>query len=209
MTVSTFNKLAREYESKYFGIDTYKPHLDRLLTELKSHQKKVLDIACGPGNIMDYLAKTRPDLELVGIDLAEHMLELARRNVPSAQFKIKDCREMGDLGTKFDAAIFSFGLNYLSSDDVIRFFNSLNANLSQSGLLYLSSITGNPEGSGLSTSSSGERVFQFYRTPEQIVELIEAAGYSILYTAKLSSPDNASDKTEDLVTIARRKSIQS
>ncbi len=127
MSVATFNRLADRYAEKYFHLDMYDQYLERFVKRIEPQGASVLDVACGPGNISAYLAKVRPDLKLVGIDLAEGMVKQARLRVPSAEFLVKDCRHIGELGHVFDASVFAFGLSYLTDDDANRFFTSLNA----------------------------------------------------------------------------------
>ena len=97
VTVATFNRLADRYAEKYFHLDIYDRYLERFAKRIESQGASVLDVACGPGNVSAYLAKVRPDLKLVGVDLAEGMIEQARLRVPSAEFLVKDCRHIGEL----------------------------------------------------------------------------------------------------------------
>ena len=64
---------------------------------LKPGCAHVLDAACGPGNLSRYLMKQRSDVDLLRIDLAPRMVELARLAVHSARFIIHDCRRLNDL----------------------------------------------------------------------------------------------------------------
>lgn len=44
----------------------------------------VVDLGCGPATILRFLASKRPDLSLVGVDIDERMLSIARRRLPNA-----------------------------------------------------------------------------------------------------------------------------
>lgn len=182
----------------------YDRYLERFVKRIESQGASVLDVACGPGNVSAYLAKARPDLKLVGIDLAEGMVKQARLRVPSAEFLVKDCRHINELEQVFDAAAFAFGLSYLTDDDANRFFTSLNATLADSALLYLSTITGEPSWSGFETSSSGDRVYLEYRSVNYVVSMVERAGYRVDFMEVTASPANASKSTQDLILIAQR-----
>lgn len=176
VSVATFDRLADRYAEKYFHLNLYDRYLDRFAKRIESHGARVLDVACGPGNISAYLAKIRPDLKLVGIDLAEGMLRQARLRVPSAEFKVMDCRNIRELGQEFHACAFAFGLSYLTDDDTNRFFTSLNATVATSAMLYLSTITGEPSLSGFETSSSGDRVYLKYRSVAEVVQWLSEPG---------------------------------
>lgn len=204
VSVATFDRLADRYAEKYFHLDLYDRYLERFAKRIESQGASVLDVACGPGNVSAYLAKVRPDLKLVGIDLAEGMVRQARLRVPSAEFKVKDCRNIGELGQVFDACASAFGLSYLTDDDANRFFTSLTATLSDSAVLYLSTITGESGWSGFETSSSGDRVYLKYRSVDDVVSMVERAGYRIDFAEVIASPANASKSTQDLILIAQR-----
>lgn len=204
VSVATFNRLADRYAEKYFHLDMYDRYLERFVKRIESQGASVLDVACGPGNVSAYLAKVRPDLKLVGIDLAEGMVKQARLRVPSAEFLVKDCRHIDELEQVFDASAFAFGLSYLTDNDANRFFTSLNATLADSAMLYLSTITGEPSWSGFETSSSGDRIYLEYRSVSDVVSMVERAGYRVDFMEVIASPANASKSTQDLILIAQR-----
>lgn len=184
----------------------YDRYLERFVKRIEPQgaSASVLDLACGPGNVSAYLAKARPDLKLIGVDLAEGMVMQARLRIPSAEFLVKDCRHIGELEHVFDACAFAFGLSYLTDDDANRFFSSLNASLADSAILYLSTITGEPSWSGFETSSSGDRVYMKYRSVGDVISMVERAGYRVDFRDVIASPANASKPTQDLILIAQR-----
>lgn len=203
-SVATFNRLADRYAEKYFDLDIYDRFLDQFVNHIESQGANVLDVACGPGNVSAYLTKVRPDLKLVGIDLAEGMIKQARLRVPSAEFLVKDCRHIDELKQVFDAAAFAFGLSYLTDDDANQFFTALNATLTDSAMLYLSTITGEPSWSGFETSRSGDRVYLQYRSVNDVVSMVERAGYRVDFMEVIASPANAPKSTQDVILIAQR-----
>jgi SAM-dependent methyltransferase len=203
-SVATFSRLADLYAEKYFHLDMYDRHLEQFVKRIEPQGASVIDVACGPGNVSAYLARVRPDLKLIGIDLAEGMVKQARLRVPSAEFLVKDCRYIGKLDHVFDASAFAFGLSYLTDDDANRFFSSLNAILADSATLYLSTITGEPSSSGYETLRSGDRVYIQYRSVGDVVSMVERAGYRVDSWEVISSPANASKPTKDLILIAQR-----
>ncbi|WP_394781139.1 class I SAM-dependent methyltransferase [Undibacterium sp.] len=206
-SVATFNKLADVYASKYFSLTQYDRFYSMLVERLPQTACTVIDIACGPGNVAAYLARVRPDLAITGIDLAPNMITEAKRRVPNASFHVGDCRELEQFGTGFQAAVFAFGLSYLPQKDAQRFFASLSHVLADDGVLLLATITGKEEISRYETASTGDRVFMVYRTPEQVLQLVQACGFLVEFSELLPSPANASIETTDLVLIARKTSV--
>ena len=205
VSVATFDKLADRYAEQYFHSDIYDRYLEEFVKHIRPQGARVLDAACGPGNVSAFLVRVRPDLRLVGIDLAEGMVRQAKSRVPGVEFLVKDCRKIDTLEEVFDACAFGFGLSYLTDDDAQQFFASLNASLTESATLYLSTITGERRGSGFEESSTGEKVYLEYRNVDDVVSMVEKAGFRIDVMELVASPANAPQSTQDLVLIAQRE----
>ena len=98
----------------------------------------VVDWGCGTGAHSILLAQR--GYRLTGIDLSEHMLDLARRksdeNGLAVQWIRGDIRSV-DPGRTFDAAVCMFAvLGYLSSnDDVLTAFRNIRSHLVEGGVL--------------------------------------------------------------------------
>ncbi|WP_374399432.1 trans-aconitate 2-methyltransferase [Niveibacterium sp.] len=201
-SVETFNKLADRYAAKYFDLTQYDRYY-ALLAERLPTGGSVIDVACGPGNVCAYLKRTRPDLSVVGIDLAPRMIDEARQRVPGAIFHVGDCRDLDGIDGVRDGAVFAFGLSYLTDADAQRCFAALHHRLKPGAPLLLATITG-PAASRYEQSSSGERVFMVYRTPDAVHMLLQTAGFQTAFSEPIASPDNASLATTDLVVLAVR-----
>lgn len=75
---------------------------------------RILDLACGPGNLSARLAAlVAPGGEVVGVDLAEGMIARARaRSIANAQFLVMDMERLEFEGASFDAATCGHGLQF-------------------------------------------------------------------------------------------------
>jgi len=75
---------------------------------------RVLDLACGPGTLSRRLAlQVSPGGEVVGVDLAAGMIELARAAGPSnARFEVMDIEQLSFEDESFDAAACGHGLQF-------------------------------------------------------------------------------------------------
>ncbi len=84
--------------------------------------KRILDLACGPGTLSYRLAHdVSPDGEVVGIDLAPGMIELARREAPPGlpvRFELMDLEDLRFPDGHFDAAACGHGLQFVP--DLLR-----------------------------------------------------------------------------------------
>jgi SAM-dependent methyltransferase len=72
---------------------------------------RVLDLGTGPGDVA--AAAARRGAQPVGIDLAEGMVELARRRHPGVEFVVGDAEALPFPAGRFDAAVGGFVLNHL------------------------------------------------------------------------------------------------
>lgn len=77
---------------------------------------RILDLACGPGTLSRRLAAmVAPEGEVVGVDLAPGMIDLARNaNVANTRFEIMDIEELSFGDGSFDAAICGHGFQFAS-----------------------------------------------------------------------------------------------
>jgi ubiquinone/menaquinone biosynthesis C-methylase UbiE len=77
---------------------------------------RILDLACGPGNLSRRLAElVSPGGEVVGVDLAPGMIELARSaNIANARFEMMDIESLDLPVESFDAAICGHGFQFAS-----------------------------------------------------------------------------------------------
>jgi cyclopropane fatty-acyl-phospholipid synthase-like methyltransferase len=171
---------------------------------LKPGRARVLDAACGPGNVSRHLIEQRPDLDLLGVDLAPRMVELAREAVPSAQFAVHDCRHLADLRPRFDGIICAFGLPYLSSEEASAFIRAAAQALDPGGVLYLSTMLGRSEDSGFELCSTRDRVYINYHGEDQVVCSLKQCGFTLVNRFQIPSPSAAVKATMDLIVIAQK-----
>lgn len=83
-----FGKYAKVYEDKFMDSNLFYDTYDSFLSFLPRNDSAILDIGCGSGNITKYLLDNNPELNILGIDIADEMLLLAKEKNPSANFKI-------------------------------------------------------------------------------------------------------------------------
>jgi len=81
---------------------------------------RVLDLACGPGTLTRPLAAlVAPGGEVLGVDLAPGMVELARAaGIPNARFEVMDIEQLDLADASFDAAACGHGLQFAPDLDL-------------------------------------------------------------------------------------------
>lgn len=202
--VDLFNKLADSYQERFFSVDHYKESLQILLDHLKENAA-VLDVACGPGNISHYLLNRLPQLQLLGIDLAPNMIDLARKNNPHARFLVYDALLIDQLKSNFDVIIIGFLFPYLSIDQVELFLFKVHERLNENGIIYLSTMEDLYENSRLKTSSTGEELMMHYYEADFLIRLLEQIGFEVISTHKQPFAVSETESDTDLIIIARKK----
>ncbi len=173
-TIDTWNKIASLYQDKFMGLDLYNETYDFFCSCLEKPFAKILEIGCGPGNITKYILSKRPDFEILGIDIASNMIELAKKNNPRASFTVMDSRQIDEIQTKYDGIVCGFCLPYLSQKESQKLIPDCYNLLNKNGLIYLSFVKGDPRKSDFQNSSSGDRIyFNFHDLEDLKTKLIE------------------------------------
>lgn len=205
-SAQVFDQQADLYQSKYMDLDLYDESYALLSRQLLP-QARVLDAACGPGTVARRLLAWRPDLQLLGVDLAPRMVALARAAVPAARFEVGDCRQLPGADASWNAIVCAFGLPYLDPADAQAFIARAAQLLAPGGLLYLSTQGGRPEDSGPQRSSRGDVVHVFFHAmegPGSVGAWLAEASLVLQSQALLPCPANAPMQTADWFCIARR-----
>ena len=204
-TFITWNKVASLYQEKFMELGLYNETYDFICQAVEKQNAGILEIGCGPGNISRYLLKQRPDFKLLGIDVAPNMIALARKNNPEARFAVRDCRNLDNIGSGFDALVAGFCLPYLSPIECGKLISDAAFLLQGNGSIYLSIVEGNPEKSGFIQGSSG-RVFFHYHRLDDIERLLSENKFHQQTVWKVSYPVSETAFEIHTILTARKKS---
>lgn len=175
-TLETWNNIAALYQEKFMDMDIYNKSYDYICESIQKPKANLLDVGCGPGNITKYLLEKRPDFKILGIDNAPKMIALARANNPNATFSIMDCRNIGDLGEKYDGIIVGFCLPYLAPNEANNFLEQSYKMLNEKGLIYLSFVEGHPQDAEYKVGKGGRVYFNYYEL-RQLTEFLSNIGF--------------------------------
>lgn len=197
-TFETWNNIASIYQNKFMGLKLYDDTYDYICNALTKPKAKLLEIGCGPGNITKYLLSKRPDFDILGTDIAPNMIELARKNNPTAAFTVLDSRQIAILKTKYDGIIGGFCLPYLSVEEGRQLITDAYGLLLKNGIIYLSFVDGAPEMSGFKEGHAGRVFFYFHKT-ECLKEQLIQTGFGDIQTYNL--PFKKTDTEFDMHTI--------
>jgi len=198
-TFETWNKVAQIYEDKFMNLDLYNDTYDLFCEAIDIENPKILELGCGPGNITKYVHSIRPYFSMDAIDVAPNMIELAKKNCPSVDFKVMDIRLISQLKSKYEGIICGFCIPYISHSELTQLISDASHLLTQSGVLYLSFVDGNYSDSGFKTSSTGDRTYFYYHSLVGITKLLEKQNFKILHLLPVMYANN--DETREVHTI--------
>jgi len=185
-TFETWNKVASLYQDKFMDLDLYDETYDYICKAIAKEKAKILEIGCGPGNITKYLLSKRPDFDVFGIDIAPNMIELAKKDNPTAKFSIMDSRKIDEIQEKYDGIVCGFCLPYLSSIDTEKIINDSYNLLNEYGFLYVSFVEGDPNKSDYQIGSSGDRVYFYFHNLETLKAQLTKRKFSELKTFRVT-----------------------
>lgn len=203
-TFKTWDKIAFLYQEKFMNLDIYDKSYEIICNSLDKSNPKILEIGCGPGNISRYFLSKRPDFEILGIDAAPAMIDLAKRNNPSANFQVMDCREIDKLEAKFDGIICGFCLPYLSASDTRKLIEDSSRLLNEKGLIYLSFVEGQTSNSGFKTASTGDKVYFYYHDLQKIKADLSDHNFLELAVNLVEFTRSANEKEIHTIVTARK-----
>lgn len=114
-----YDEFAWLYDRRWGEISlSFVPVLDRLALDALPADARVLDLACGTGQLAALLVER--GFEVTGLDSSAGMLAIARSRVPGATFVLADARSF-ELPDRFDAVLSVFdSLDHILSIDGLR-----------------------------------------------------------------------------------------
>jgi len=140
---STFNEVANNYdEIPFFKISAR--HVVALIQKHKTEENlKILDVACGTGNVVLESASCLPKAKFDAVDISEGMLDKAKENakergLKNITFKLQDVAKL-ELEKKYDVITCSYALFFLpEAHNVLKVLVSL---LKEEGIVIFTSFT--------------------------------------------------------------------
>jgi len=168
-----YDLYANLYDKKLSFLDSFeKGRLIPTIGPLKA--KKVLDLGCGTGRLIERL---RGAGELIGADISEEMLNLARRKYPDVKFVQTDILSTQFADEEFDVVVSAFVIVHLK--DLRKAFNEVNRILKKDGIFVLTNIN-QRKAPKLQIDSKNKIVIKsFYHMPEHVNEALEDCFFKI------------------------------
>ena len=179
MVKKSYNKIAASYYS-HRDLNKFNGELDKFV-DLLPKNGHVLDVGCGAGIPTGKYLVGR-DLKVTGIDISDTMLEMARKNVPEANFINKDMNNLDFNENSFDGIISVYALFHVPKKNHPNIFEQFFKILRSGGILLIN--TGTSESEGVS-NFFGEPMFWSNYDPKKTLEIVKSVGFSILFEGVL------------------------
>ena len=202
--IEVFNKHAKFYGEKFRDVSLYAEGFDIFCGAIKKKNAEILELACGPGNITNYLLNKRPDLKILATDLAPNMIDLAKLDNPTAEFQLMDAKDILKLNKKYDGIMCGFCLPYLDKEEVNKLFQDSYSILNPGGIFYLSTMEDDYSKSGIQIGSKGDEIFMHFYKGEFLSQALKENNFKILDLQRMDSLMGNGSKVVDLVIIAEK-----
>ncbi|MGV8171694.1 MAG: class I SAM-dependent methyltransferase [Candidatus Woesearchaeota archaeon] len=126
---------AKVYDRAKNRLDLFdKLMCDELISRLDKHSK-ILDLGCGIGLPHDkYFVDN--NMDLMGIDISEKHIALAKKNVKNAKYLVGDFFSK-DVKGKFDAIVSYFAIFHIPREEHKKLFERINSLLNKNGYILI------------------------------------------------------------------------
>ncbi|MFF4034766.1 class I SAM-dependent DNA methyltransferase [Streptomyces sviceus] len=202
-TRTFYDTVAEDYAEQFRDVLTVSP-LDRVLltafAELVGAGGQVADLGCGPGRITAHLASL--GLSVLGLDLSESMLAVARRENPALRFEQGSMLELDLPDGALAGAVSWYSSIHTPVDELPRLFAEFHRVLAPGGHLLVAFQAGDKDRHHDRPWGRPVALTFLRRRPEQVVGLLRAAGFSLVsQTVREPGPEEVSQQA---FLIARR-----
>ena len=177
-----YNRIAQDY-SRRRDQTTSLPFLERL-NELLPASSRVLDLGCGAGRPVDSFLVGRGH-RVVGIDISESMIALARRNVPEGSFERRDMASLRPGDYRVDAIVSFYALIHVDRRLHHRILTTARSFLPPDGLILIT--TGRSDWESVEDFLGVEMPFSHFDAATNRA-LIKDSGFSVVSEDR--HPDN-------------------
>jgi len=131
-------RYSRLWVQKY----SLKPTREYILNQLKlSRDQKILDIACGPGELIQEITNMEPDVNIMGVDFSKEMIKESKLKNPNAKHSIMDVKNVHTIDGYFDTIVCTHAFPYFK--DTKKVMEDFYGLLKDDGNIYIGFASGN------------------------------------------------------------------
>ena len=175
----SYDKMGERYHN-FRDNEKFKGELQKFV-ELLPKSSQVLDAGCGVGiPVSQFLVKE--GFNVTGVDISKKLIDLAKENVPEANFYQKNILKLDYQEGSFDGIICVYTLWHIPRVNHSSIIENFHRMLNNSGILVIN--TGMHGSEGMS-DFFGEPMLWSNNNPSKTFESVKKAGFEILFEGSL------------------------
>lgn len=172
---SSYNKIAQRYTSNR-DKEKNNQYLNQF-NKLIETNSTILDLGCGSGKpIAEFFLNK--DHNVIGLDISEKQIELAKRNFPKGEFVVKDISLLKKNEFTVDAVVSFYTIFHIPRELQLNLYQKINSFLNVGGKIMLT--LGSFDWEGNVDDFYGDKMYWSQFNKEKNHELLEKAGLKIL-----------------------------
>ncbi len=191
--LQVYSKIINDYKKNIQADQTDALYRDKFLQHLK-FGSKILDFGCGIGAVSKILSDR--GFDVLGLDISEDFLNLAKTNHPKIEFIKADTESLVAQRKKFDAIVSEYSMIHLHPLRAFYVLKDFNGLLNKNGFLYLALQEGDVKNKFLFNLGGEEfddrsdyyqipykpewRLYLKLYSENEIKDLLEAKGFDVL-----------------------------
>lgn len=186
-TLHTYNQIAQDWmaiSTKNF----WSPEREKFSKYLSAG--KILDLGCGGGGDSQWFCSQ--GYELLGIDISEEMIKLARAACPKGKFLQKSFDDLSFPRADFDGFWAACSLLHTPKGKIKALLAKIKSFLKPGGVGFIAVKEGIGEKMVEWQSSGLERFFAYY-SREEFAKMLKASGFEVLETSEKLSGRNKNE----------------
>ncbi len=172
---NTYNKIAQTYAGERDAFPNI-PYLEKFIA-LLSPGATILDLGCGAGAPIDRFLVDK-GFKVIGVDLAEKQIELAKKSVPEATYQVKDMSELQPNEYSVDAVISFYAIFHIPRKTHKLLFQKIHSFLKPNGIILVTMASTDWE--GIDEDFYGEKMYESHYAPEVNSQIVKEAGFNII-----------------------------
>jgi ubiquinone/menaquinone biosynthesis C-methylase UbiE len=173
--------------------------LDELITRLPAGAK-VLDAGCGAGLPISQMLSEK--FEVTGVDFSEAQIELAKKNVPNANFICQDITQLNFPENTFDGICSYYAIIHIPREEQQPLFGNFDRMLKPDGLALLC-LGAESVVEDIDENFLGTRMYWSHYDSETYLEMLTQCGFSILWSKRVA--DGTCEGAGHLFTLVQKQ----
>jgi cyclopropane fatty-acyl-phospholipid synthase-like methyltransferase len=172
-----YNATAHDTAVEWYANDLMLPFLKRFV-ELFSTSPRVLDAGCGTGCESMRLSSLGADV--VGIDLSEESIKIAKERNPNCRFELMDLKQLDNSIGIFDGIVSLGVIIHIEDYDLHTIFDNFAKIVKPKGFLFLGFVGGDgfcERRSYLEVNGEKYNRAVYLHQPEQIKEIAQKSNF--------------------------------